>query len=235
MCGRLGIYLIPGLVAQMFRAGYQPDPRIEPTWNLTPSQETMVVLRDPETGARLLERLQWGFLPHWATDPVHTRRPINARGETVTTSSIFRDAFAKRRCLIPASNFYEWRTRPGQKQKQPYAVARTDGTLMALAGLWETWHDPGRFLTVRTFTIVTTAANEDMAPVHHRMPVILEESEWPGWLGETAHDPVPLMRAAAPGVIRLWPVSPKVNNPAHNGPDLIEAAVQPEQSSLTLT
>jgi putative SOS response-associated peptidase YedK len=92
----------------MFRAGYEPDPRIEPTWNLVPSQETMVVVRDPDTGARRLERQQWGLLPQWAKDPVHTRRPINARGETVTTSSVFREAFAKRRCLIPASNFYEF-------------------------------------------------------------------------------------------------------------------------------
>jgi putative SOS response-associated peptidase YedK len=234
VCGRLGIYLIPGLVAQMFRAGYEPDPRIEPTWNLAPSQETMVVLRDPDTGARRLERLQWGLLPQWAKDPVHTRRPINARGETVTTSSVFREAFAKRRCLIPASNFYEWQTLSGQKQKQPYAVARTDGNVMALAGLWEVWHDPARTRTIRTFTIVTTAANEDMAQIHHRMPVILEESDWPAWLGETARDPIPLMGAAAGGVIHAWPVSRKINDPANNGPELLEAAVQPEQSTLTL-
>src|SRR5579872_409377 len=122
MCGRLGIYLIPGLVAQFFRAGYEPDPRIEPTWNLAPSQSTMVVLRDVETGSRRLERLQWGFLPRWAKDPMHTRRQINARGETVTTSGLFRDAFAKRRCLVPASNLYEWKSQPGQRQKQPYAA-----------------------------------------------------------------------------------------------------------------
>jgi len=234
VCGRLGIYLIPGLVAQMFHAGYEPDPRIEPTWNLTPSQTTMVVLRDAETGARRLERLQWGLLPQWAKDPAHTRRPINARGETVTTSSLFRDAFARRRCLIPASNFYEWRTLPGHTQKQPYAAARADGTAMALAGLWEAWHDPGTALAVRTFTIVTTAANDDMAPVHHRMPVILEEPDWPAWLGETARDPIPLMRPAARGILHLWPVSRRVNNPANDGPDLLESVSQPEQSSLTL-
>lgn len=234
VCGRLGIYLIPGLVAQMFRAGYEPDPRIEPTWNLTPSQRTMVVLCDPETGARRLELLQWGLLPRWARDPMHTRRPINARGETVTTSSLFRDAFAKRRCLIPAANFYEWKSLPGQKPKQPYAVARADGKVMALAGLWETWHDPDKNLDVRTFTIVTTAANDEMAQVHHRMPVILEEPDWPVWLGETEGDPKAVVRPAVEGVVRLWPVSRKVNSPANDGPDLLESVSQPEQSRLVL-
>jgi len=141
VCGRFGIYLIPGLVAQMFRADYEPDPRIEPTWNLAPSQRTMVVLRDPDTGDRRLELLQWGFLSRWATGPLHSHRPINARTETVVTSGMFRNAFEKRRCLVPADNFYEWKI-PGHKQKQPYAIARTDGNPLALAGLWESWHDP---------------------------------------------------------------------------------------------
>ena len=105
---------------------------------------------------------------------------------------------------------------------------------MALAGLWEAWHDPVAACAVRTFTIVTTAANEVMARVHHRMPVILEEPDWPAWLGETARDPMALMRPAAGGILHLWPVSRKVNNPANDGPDLLESVSQPEQSSLSL-
>jgi putative SOS response-associated peptidase YedK len=236
VCGRLGIYLIPGLVAQLFRAGYAPDPRvdIEPTWNLTPSQDTMVVLRDPETGMRRLELLRWGFLPRWAKDPMHTRRPINARGETVTTSSLFRDAFAKRRCLVPASNFYEWKSQPGQRQKQPYAIARADGKPLALAGLWEAWHDSERDTDLRTFTIVTTEANGEMAQVHNRMPVILEESDWPAWLGEAEGDPKSLLRPAPEGILGIWPVSRKVNSPANNGPDLLVTIGELEQTDLAL-
>jgi len=234
VCGRLGIYLIPGLVAQFFRAGYDPDPRIEPSWNLAPSQPTMVILRTPETGHRRLELLQWGFLPRWATDPMHTRRPINARGETVSTSGLFRDAFAKRRCLIPADNFYEWKSLPGQKQKQPYAIARADGNPMALAGLWETWHDPESDTDRRTFAIVTTEANGDMARIHNRMPVILDEAEWPVWLGEVEGDPKAVLRPACEGILRMWPVNRNVNTPANNGPDLLESLGQPEQSGLAL-
>ena len=234
MCGRLGIYLIPGLVAQFFRAGYEPDPRIEPTWNLAPSQSTMVFLPDPETETRRRELLQWGVLPRWAKDPMHTRRPINARSETVSTSGLFRDAFAKRRCLVPADNFYEWQALPGQKQKQPYAIARADGNPMALAGLWEAWHDSKRDTELRTFTIVTTEADGEMARVHNRMPVILEEPDWPVWLGEADGDPKTLLRPAREGILRMWPVSRKVNKPANNGPNLLESRTQPEQSGLAL-
>jgi len=234
VCGRLGIYLIPGLVAQMFHAGYEPDPRIEPTWNLAPSRHTMVVLRDPETGLRRLEPLQWGFLPRWAKDPTHTRRPINARGETVTTSSLFREAFAKRRCLVPTATFYEWKALPGQRQKQPYAVARADGKVMALAGLWDAWRDPDSDRVAATFTIVTTNANDQMGQLHDRMPVILEEPDWPAWLGETEGDATALVRPAAEGILQLWPVSRKVHSPASDGPDLLEPVNRPEQGGRAL-
>jgi len=224
VCGRLGIHLIPGLVAQFFRAGYEPDPGIEPAWNLAPSQSTMVVLREPETGVRRLELLQWGFLPRWAKDPMHTRRPINARGEAVAASGMFRDAFAKRRCLVPADNFYEWQTAPGQKQTQPYAIARADGNPLALAGLWEAWHDPDRDIDLRTFAIVTTEANGAMSRIHNRMPVALEEADWPVWLGEEDGDARDLLHPAREGVLRMWLVSRRVNKPANNDPDLLESS-----------
>jgi putative SOS response-associated peptidase YedK len=228
VCGRLGIYINPGLLAQYFRAGYQPDPSINPTWNLAPSQFTLIVLRDPDSGARRLERLQWGFLPRWATDPKAARRPINARTETVAISGLFRDAFARRRCLVPANNFFEWQTVPGQKQKQPYAIARADGKPLALAGLWEVWHDAITDTDLRTFTILTAEANVEMARIHNRMPVIVEEPDWPLWLGETAGDPRALLRPAREGLLRIWPVSREVNSPAHNGPDLLATTREPQ-------
>lgn len=232
MCGRLGIYLLPHLVAELFRAGYIPDPHVQPTWNYAPGQETCVVLRDPETGERRLDLLRWGFLPRWAKDPAETRRPINARNDTVTVSALFKDAFAKRRCLIPAANFYEWKSIPGQTRKAPYAIARADGRPLALGGVWESRHpgDGGR--PVLTFAIVTTPANREMASVHHRMPLVLEESDWPLWLGETDGNPAALLRPANDGVLRLWPVSLKVNSPANNTPELVAPVTAPEQRAL---
>ena len=221
MCGRFGIYLIPGLVAQLFRAGYDPDPNVEPTWNLAPSQRTMVVLRGPDLGTRRLELLQWGFLPRWAKNLTHTHRPINARSETVATSGMFRFAFGKRRCLVPAGVFYEWKVIEGTKQKQPYAVGRPDGQLMALAGIWEAYEEAGEPV-VRTFALITTVANEEMREVHHRMPVLVNEQDWPVWLGETAGNPLTLLKPAPNRSLRVWPISSKVNRPQNNGPELLE-------------
>lgn len=232
MCGRLGIYLLPHLVAQLFRAGYPSDRRVQPTWNYAPGQETVVVVRDPETGVRCLGLFRWGFLPRWATDPRRMRRPINARSDTVATSPLFKDAFAKRRCLIPAANFYEWKSLPGQKHRAPYAIARADGRPLALGGVWDTWCPDGGGGAVPTFAIVTTGANREMASVHHRMPLVLEESDWPLWLGEAEGNRAALLRSASDGVLRIWPVSRKVNSPANNTADLLAPVTAPEQRAL---
>jgi putative SOS response-associated peptidase YedK len=132
---------------------------------------------------------------------------------------MFRGALASRRGLVPADAFYEWRaTRDG---KQPYAVARLDGAPLALVGLWEGWRSP-EGETVRTFTILTTAANAMMATLHDRMPVVLEPADCPVWLGEEAGDALRLMRRAADDVLRVWPVSRAVNNVRNNEPDLLD-------------
>ncbi|HXX40248.1 MAG TPA: SOS response-associated peptidase [bacterium] len=130
--------------------------------------------------------------------------------------------FAHRRCLVPAGMFYEWQRIPGQRRKQPYAIGRTDGRPMALAGLWEAWRAPDESREVRTFTIVTTAANEDVAALHHRMPVIVEEADWSAWLGEGPGAIRDLLRPSPNGTLRSWPVSPRVNSPVNNGPELVE-------------
>ena len=234
MCGRLGIYLLPHLIAQLFRAGYAPDPRVQPTWNFAPSEHAMVVVRDAEIEARRLERLQWGFVPGWATDPARMRRPINARSDTVMSSGLFKEAFARRRCLVPAANFYEWKALPGRRPKAPYAIARADGRPLALGGVWDVWHQPDGGQTLRTFAIVTTNANREMAAIHHRMPLVLEEADWPVWLGEADGNPAALLRPARDAVLRTWPVSPKVNSPANDEPELLARATEPEQDALPL-
>ncbi len=153
-------------------------------------------------------------MPHFTKDLNACKRPINARSETVLTSGMFRGALAARRCLLPADAFYEWKALADEKQ--PYAIARTDGAPIAFAGLWEGWTDPAGE-ALRTFTILTTAANDDMARPHDRMPVILEEADWPVWLGEETGDHLALLRPAESGVVRLWPISRAENSVRNNG------------------
>ena len=137
---------------------------------------------------------------------------------------MFRGALAARRCIVPADAFYEWKAVPDGKQ--PYAIARRDTAPLAFAGLWESWRDPAGEV-LRTFTIATTAANDDMAGLHDRMPVILEEDDWPAWLGEEAGDHTALLRPAAPGVVRLWAVSRTVNSVRNNGAALLAPMADP--------
>ena len=222
MCGRFASYLPPKAIAALFHT-VNPLPNVAPTWNLAPTRDAMVVRRHPESGERHLDLLNWGFLPYWITDPKQARRPINAKAETVATSGMFRDAFARRRCLVPAGAFFEWRPIAGQKAKQPFAIARQDGKPLALAGIWEGWRGEGGEV-VRSFAIITTEANPLMALIHSRMPVIVEEPDWPAWLSEAEGDAASLLRPAPEDVLRLWPVGRAVNNVRNDGPELLDEA-----------
>jgi len=139
MCGRYASFLPPEAVARFFQTT-NALPNIGPSWNVAPSQQAMVVRRHPETGERHLDLLQWGLLPYWTKEPAQARRPINARAETIAASPMVRQAFAKRRALVPAGAFYEWRKT--RIAKQPLAIARSDGELLAFAGLWEGYRWP---------------------------------------------------------------------------------------------
>ena len=194
-------------------------PNLEPSWNVAPTQLAPVVRRHPETGERHLDLLQWGLLPYFTKDPIHARRPINARAETVATSGMFRRAFELRRAIVPADTFYEWKV--VENGKQPYAIARQDRQPMAFTGLWEgfRWADG---TVTRSFAIITTAANADVAELHDRMPVILEPADWPVWLGEVEGDPGSLLHSPPAGTLRVWRVDRRVNSPKNNGPELLE-------------
>lgn len=227
MCGRYASFLPPELIARLFGTR-NALPNLKPTWNMAPTMDAPVVRRHPETGERHLDALTWGFIPAFTKSLNQARRPVNARAETVTTSGMFRNAFVKRRCLVPAAAFYEWQAGPAGKT--PYAIARADGDPMALAGIWEGWRSPDGDV-LRTFAIVTTTANAEMAVLHERMPVILEQADWPGWLGETEVDPATLLRPSPQGVLRLWPVDKRVGNVRNDGPDLLlDAGLQPTGS-----
>ncbi len=180
MCGRYASFLPAEALSRIFGTR-NPLPNITPSWNLAPTQPAPVVRRHPETGERHLDLLTWGFQAHWVLPENTAPRPINARAETVSTSGKFRDAFARRRCIVPADAFYEWMVIEGGKQ--PYAIARQDGQPMAFAGIWAAYYDVADTVT-RTFAIITTNAGTDVAALHNRMPVILEPADWPAWLGE---------------------------------------------------
>jgi putative SOS response-associated peptidase YedK len=166
--------------------------------------------------------MRWGLVPFWAKDLKVGFSNINAKAEGIDTKPAFREAFNRRRCLIPFDCFYEWKKLG--KDRQPYAVGLAERRLMALAGLWETWRSPAGE-RVRSFAIVTTAANALLAEVHDRMPVILAPHNWPAWLGESPAVPEQLKSLLVPypaeGMI-IWPVDKRVGNVVNKDPSLIE-------------
>lgn len=218
MCGRYASFLPPELIARLFGTT-NPLPNLRPTWNMAPTMDAPVVRRHPETGERHLDALTWGFIPAFTKTLKEARRPVNARSETVASSGMFRTAFAKRRCIVPAAAFYEWQAGPAGKT--PYAIARADGEPMAFAGIWEGWRTPEGNV-VRSFAILTTTANEQMAALHERMPVILEKTDWAGWLGETQADPSGMLHPSANGILKIWPVDKRVGNVRNDGPELLD-------------
>lgn len=217
MCGRYVLAVDGRTLREAFRTVNALP--WHPRYNVAPGQEAPAVRLGE--GGRELVLLRWGLVPRWAEEPRFGYRTINARAETVDRKPAFREAFRRRRCLIPATGFYEWRRLDGRKQ--PYHVARRDGGLMAFAGLWERWTGPEGG-PLETFTIVVTDAPRPLAEVHGRMPVILDEAARDRWLDPQA-DPSALKGLLRPYPARCltwWPVSTRVNSPTHDDPALLE-------------
>ena len=179
------------------------------SYNVTPSSEIPVIRLD--NGKRQLLNCYWGFIPHWAKDDKF--KPINAKAETLPEKPFFRSAFKKNRCLIPASGFYEWKGQKGNKQ--PWYFKLRDAELFAFAGLWDHWENRDR--EIDSCTIITTTANSVMAPVHQRMPVILDPDQYDDWLIEGDREILSPYR----GEMMCYPVSKKVNRPGSDGEELI--------------
>ena len=206
MCGRYAAFLPAEAIVALFQTT-GAVPNWAPNGNLAPTCDAPVVRLHPQTRERRLDLLRWGLVPHWAKDPKSVRMTFNARGETIAAKPMFRDAFARRRCLVPADFFYEWQTVDGAKQ--PWAIAREDGQPLAFAGLWEGWRGADGTI-IRSYTIVTTSANEALRSLHERMPVVLEAADWPLWLGEAEGDPARLIRPSEAG-FRTWQVDAAIN------------------------
>ena len=231
MCGRITLKAPVGEVAAQFELVRPPE--LEPRHNIAPTQPVLAVRRD-RAGVRRGDLLRWGLIPPWAPDERLGAKMFNARSETVIEKPAFREAFAERRCLIPVSGFYEWR-KLGQ-QRHPYYFSASDGSLLALAGLWERWEYPGGEV-IESCSILTTAANRLMKKVHHRMPVILDAEAYMPWLATEpgrAEQLLPLLKPAAESVLRHWPVSQAVGNVKNDGPELIEAVHDDPPDQLNL-
>jgi putative SOS response-associated peptidase YedK len=180
-----------------------------------------VVRFDVEHQRREFALVRWGLIPSWAQEAGMGNRLINARAETAAEKPAFRYAFRKRRCLIPADGFYEWQ-KQGSK-KQPFLVRRRDGHPLALAGLWEVWRSPEQ-QDIESCTILTTAANDAVRPLHDRMPAILEPKDYDLWLDSQVQEPErvqPLLRPYRSEDLVLVPVSPRVNNPRNDDADVL--------------
>jgi putative SOS response-associated peptidase YedK len=224
MCGRFQNFLPPEAVARYFGTRNVP-PNYPPRYNIAPTDPVLVVRFNPRAKERSLDALRWGLVPHWAKDLSFGARCINARAETVDRLPAFRDAFAGRRCLIPAGGFYEWEKIPSGKQ--PYAIVPADEPLFAFAGLWENWHDRRAGAEwIRTCSIIVGPANDLVAPIHDRMPVILDRGTWPKWLGEEPAEPDELRALLKPspsGRMRAYRVSPRVGSVKNDDASLLEA------------
>ncbi len=210
MCGRLTITHPTEAMARLFGAAMANDLPQAPNYNICPTQ-TVAVL----TGgvARHLRPMRWGFIPSWYKSPNDGPLIINARADTVAVKPAFRDAIRQRRCILPASGFYEWSAGEG-KTRLPWHITRRDGAPFAFAALWQRWGD------IDTLAVVTTEAGPDIAHIHDREPVILEPPDWPLWLGEAGHGAATLMHAST-GIIQNLRVDTAVTSNRASGPQLI--------------
>ena len=218
MCGRFAYFVPAEQLAQHYGlASAPPQPE---RYNIAPSQDVLAI-RQAQTGEREATSLKWGLVPHWAKDPTIGNRMINARGETVAEKPSFRQAFKRRRCIIPASGFYEWG--PSRAGKWPYYISPADDPLLSFAGLWERWRTPeGEAL--ESCTIITIAANASLARIHQRMPVCLPESAYADWLDpETSSETCLKLLAPLPdAALEVRAVGKAVNNPRNDVAALVE-------------
>ncbi|AXK31518.1 SOS response-associated peptidase [Streptomyces armeniacus] len=274
MCGRYAASRKPEDLVGLFEVEkWQPTETVEADWNVAPTKQVHAVLDRPVKGAdeprpvRQLRTLKWGLVPGWAKSPDMGVKMINARAETVHEKSAYRRPFAARRCLLPADGYYEWVTakseldleQEGKKKrprKQPYFVTPTDGSVFAMAGLYEFWRDrtladdhPQAWWT--TCTVITTEAEttllanatgesdapgpQSLADIHPRMPLMMTQDRWDAWLDPARTDPDELRELLAPpppGLLRAYPVSTDVSNVRNNGPELLKELAAPEEETL---
>ena len=217
MCGRFALTMPQDAMAQLFAAVPSNALPEVPNYNICPTNQVHAV--HSVDGQRRLVAMRWGFLPHWYKAENGGPLLINARSETIAEKPAFKAACRERRCLIPATGFYEW-TKDADGNRLPWYIYSENAELLAFAGVWQDWERDG--VAHRTCAIVTTGANQKMSAIHHRQPVTLSEDQWPLWLGEAGHGAATLMTAASEHAMSFFRVDPKVNSNRASGPDLID-------------
>lgn len=235
MCGR---YVRKGDKQRIAEAFHAKEVSIlampDADYNIAPTTYQPIVRQSKDTGERELVSARWGLIPFFTKDMAQIKglSTINAKAETIATSPTWREPFKKRRCLVPASAFYEW-PKAGKAPKQPYAFDLANGSMFAFAGVWDAWKDTeGHWL--QSFAIVTTVANELMARIHDRMPVILRPGDYDRWLerGIPEQPPVDLLRPYDADEMEMTPANPAVGNVRNNGPTMLVCPEQPSESGL---
>ncbi|MDU8910371.1 SOS response-associated peptidase [Aestuariicoccus sp. MJ-SS9] len=217
MCGRFSITLPSDAMAQLFDSVPGNDLPVVPNYNVCPTNAVHTVRS--EGGQRRLSAMRWGFIPHWYKAPNGGPLLINARAETIAEKPAFKTACRERRCLVPATGFYEW-TKDAEDNRLPWYIYPKRQEVLAFAAVWQDWSRDGQDL--RTCAIVTTAANAAISAIHHRMPVILAPEDWPLWLGEQGHGAAKLMTAPPEDALSFHRVGTAVNSNRARGAELIE-------------
>ena len=215
--------------------GIPSAPGLRPRYNIAPSQEAAIVKTGPE-GERELAMADFGLVPNWADDPKVGYKMINARGETVDRLPSFREAYRKRRCLVPTDGFFEWQMvdPSGKGPKQPFVIRKRDETPFAFAGIHESWRSKDGARRIESFAIVTTAANRRLAPIHPRMPVVLSPKAWAKWL-DPEEDGRPHLKPCPEDWLEPVMIGLAINRPANDDPSVlqpIERPISPRQGCL---
>jgi putative SOS response-associated peptidase YedK len=237
MCGRITQKSPPDQLRLTILMGTPDDPRVSKVkarYNGAPSQELLVIRRHPKTGDNRLDLLQWGLIANWTKETSPKVKPINATAERVASAPMFRDSFVKRRCIVPVDNFFEWKAVKGTRAKQPFAIAMQSGKPFGIAGIWDGWRHPDSGEIVRTFCIITTTANELVASIHDRMPVILPPKSYDRWLANIEPDPRDLLVPFPSELMMMWPISTRVNKPDNDDPSILDPLQAVEGGSPTL-
>ena len=223
MCGRYASSRGADHLVGHFEVDEPPEEVLPPSYNVAPTDPVYAVLQRSE--GRLLKVCRWGLVPSWADDPKVGSRFINARRETLADKPAFRSAYQRRRCLVPADGYYEWKPEPGGKQ--PWYLTAQDGEPLAMAGLYEVWRRE-----LWTVTVVTTSAPDELGEIHDRTPLLVPREAWARWLDPEVADPGDLLVPGVGGLLDAWPVSKAVGNVRNNAPDLVApvqaAPVEPD-------
>jgi len=220
MCGRFTLTVSPDTLSNLFKAEWSSP--FKPRYNITPTQQAPVVRTSPADDKLHIDLLKWGLIPSWAKDASIGSHMINARSETVDQKPSFRTALKHRRCIVPASGFYEWQAVEGKKH--PLYIKLKDDSLMMFAGIWDHWKNPEGNVT-ESFSILTTSSNKLIMPLHDRMPVILDPQYKDIWLDNQVSDPErlkPLFSSYPPGQMEMYPVGDLVNSPRNDVPECIQ-------------